>query len=220
MEKSLLEHYVLSGGICMILLVPLSVYALGLILQSYIHLRRARLLPAKLLKMAQAINSEEEYEEFLETLQNESSPFARMMLTYLSDQRNGQEVDAQDDPRPIEDEADRMNHFINPLTTTYVVAPLLGLLGTVTGIIRSFHQYSLQGKKNMADLVAGIDEALVTTMWGLFIAIPAYFFHAMLERRIFRYERDLYPQAVQEVLEACAPYCEFKVREADSAKTA
>ena len=69
------------------------------------------------------------------------------------------------------------------LAVSASVAPLLGLLGTVTGMIRAFQQITLHGTGDPRLLAGGISEALVTTEAGLLVAIPAMLFHAWCVRR-------------------------------------
>jgi len=67
--------------------------------------------------------------------------------------------------------------------TTAAAAPLLGLLGTVSGMIRTFHLITLFGSGDPKPLAGGISEALITTLFGLVVAIPALLLHAWLSRR-------------------------------------
>ena len=70
------------------------------------------------------------------------------------------------------------------IATTAAIAPLLGLLGTVTGMINTFNLITLFGTGDARMLSSGISEALVTTEFGLIVAIPALIIHALLSRRI------------------------------------
>jgi biopolymer transport protein ExbB len=63
-------------------------------------------------------------------------------------------------------------------------APLLGLLGTVTGMIETFRLINLFGTSDARNLASGISEALVTTEFGLIVAIPALILHALLSRKV------------------------------------
>ncbi len=84
------------------------------------------------------------------------------------------------------DEVNRMGHFMGVLDTMITIAPLLGILGTVTGIINSFDMLGTQGAENPQLVTAGIAEALITTAAGLIIAIatlvPFNVFNARIER--------------------------------------
>lgn len=76
----------------------------------------------------------------------------------------------------------KMERMLTFIAVTAAVAPLFGLLGTVTGMIRTFKMITVVGTGDAGSLSGGISEALITTKWGLIIAIPTLLFHAMLSR--------------------------------------
>ncbi len=84
----------------------------------------------------------------------------------------------------ILDARPRLNRLLPIIATTAAVAPLLGLLGTVTGMINTFNLITLFGTGDARVLSSGISEALVTTEFGLIVAIPSLLVHAVLSRRI------------------------------------
>lgn len=77
----------------------------------------------------------------------------------------------------------RLERYLNIIAITAATAPLLGLLGTVTGIIKTFELMSVYGSGDPKPLISGISEALITTELGLILAIPALVLHALLSRR-------------------------------------
>ena len=77
-----------------------------------------------------------------------------------------------------------MERFLSALGTIAAVTPLLGLLGTVIGMIRVFSEIMVSGTGNAGVLAGGISQALVTTAAGLTVAIPAMIFHRHFERQI------------------------------------
>lgn len=81
-------------------------------------------------------------------------------------------------------EEQRLTRGLRPLATIAQVATLLGLLGTVTGMIVAFAEISQQGTGNPAALAGGIGQALVTTAAGLIVAIPAVIGHSYLSSRV------------------------------------
>jgi biopolymer transport protein ExbB len=78
----------------------------------------------------------------------------------------------------------RLERFLNVIAVTAATAPLLGLLGTVTGIIKTFKLMKVFGAGDPKPLISGISEALITTELGLVLAIPALVIHALLSRRV------------------------------------
>ena len=77
-----------------------------------------------------------------------------------------------------------MERFLTALGTIAVITPLLGLLGTVIGMIKVFAQLQLEGAGNASALAGGISEALITTAAGMTVAIPALIFHRYFSRRV------------------------------------
>jgi biopolymer transport protein ExbB len=78
----------------------------------------------------------------------------------------------------------KLERFLNVIAVTAAAAPLLGLLGTVTGIIKTFRLMSVFGAGDPKPLISGISEALITTELGLVLAIPALVLHAILARKV------------------------------------
>ena len=78
----------------------------------------------------------------------------------------------------------KLERFLNVIAVTAATAPLLGLLGTVTGIIKTFELMNIFGAGDPKPLIAGISEALITTELGLVLAIPALVVHALLSRKV------------------------------------
>lgn len=78
----------------------------------------------------------------------------------------------------------KLEAFLNVIAVTAAIAPLLGLLGTVTGIIKTFKLMNVFGAGDPKPLISGISEALITTELGLVLAIPALIIHALLSRKV------------------------------------
>lgn len=78
----------------------------------------------------------------------------------------------------------KLERYLNIIAVTASVAPLLGLLGTVTGIIKTFNLMRVFGSGDPKPLISGISEALITTELGLVLAIPALIIHALLSRKV------------------------------------
>ena len=93
-------------------------------------------------------------------------------------------------------EIPRLERFLSTLGMLAAIAPLLGLLGTVTGMINVFHVITLQGTSDPRLMSGGISEALVTTMLGLSVAIPLMLLHNILNRSVDRLVGDMEEQSV------------------------
>ncbi|MCX7013541.1 MAG: MotA/TolQ/ExbB proton channel family protein [Candidatus Sumerlaeota bacterium] len=204
------QRYILDGGIMMVGLVPASIIALGNVIQLCIVLRRARVAPKGLIAAARSISSPADYAAFRQGLPSLPHPLARVALGYLEAGERGQSCDPDENPGPLDDALDRLYSKLNPLMVIYTVSPLMGLLGTILGMMNTFFKYAVLQSHDLAQLSKGIMEALITTMWGLYIAIPVYVCVALLRGRIFRYEKDILPEAAREIMRVCAPYAAQK----------
>ncbi|MDX1552619.1 MAG: MotA/TolQ/ExbB proton channel family protein, partial [Marinobacter sp.] len=113
-----------------------------------------------------------------------SSPMGRILAGGLMNAKHGREIMKES----IEHEASQVIHdlerFLNPLGTVATITPLLGLLGTVIGMIKVFAEIQLAGVGDAGNLAGGISEALITTASGLSVAIPALICHRYFIRRV------------------------------------
>ncbi len=204
------DKYILQGGITMLALIPLSIFTFGIILQRFMDLRISRMMPEELITAAKAVSSQKEFDAFRNHLLSLSTPLAQIILAYIEAGERGEPIHPDVNPAPIDDVIDKLYQSLSSLSTAYVVAPLIGVLGTTIGIMATFEQFAIVGKRDMPALVSAIDKSLVTTMWGLVIAVPAYYFYAILQKKIFRYERELFPRMLKDILKNCMPFIKLK----------
>lgn len=209
-SENYFDEYILQGGLTMLGLVPLSVYTFGIVLQRFIELRATRVLPEKLLTEARNITSQETFDAFVGALHTQSSPLAKIILAYIEAGERGDPINPDVNVIPIEDVTDKLYQSLSPISTSYIIGPLLGVLGTTIGIMGTFEQFAVVGKRDMSALVSAIDKSLITTMWGLVIAIPAYYFFSILQNKIFRYERVILPRLLKDVMQNLVPYIRIK----------
>lgn len=114
----------------------------------------------------------------------QSSQLGRILAAGLSNSRHGREVMKDSIQEAANQVIHELEKFLGALGTIAAIAPLLGLLGTVIGMIKVFTALNLEGATNAAPLAGGISEALVTTAVGLFVAIPAMMAHRFFVRRV------------------------------------
>ena len=113
-----------------------------------------------------------------------SSQLGRILAAGLSNSRHGREVMKDSIQEAANQVVHELEKFLGALGTIAAIAPLLGLLGTVIGMIKVFTALNLEEATNTAPLAGGISEALVTTAVGLFVAIPAMMAHRFFVRRV------------------------------------
>ncbi len=173
-----------AGGILMVPIVACSILALAIVLERFWSLRASRVAPPQSIKeLWRWIKKKELNGRKLKALQG-SSPLGRVLAGGLINAKHGREVMKES----IEHEASQVIHelerFLNPLGTIATITPLLGLLGTVIGMIKVFAEIQLAGVGNAGNLAGGISEALITTAAGLSVAIPALICHRYFIRRV------------------------------------
>ncbi len=167
------------------LLVGLSMVCLALILMFAMKHTRSRIVPDDTAAQIEAMLAEKRYREAIDFAQSDPSFLGKLVSGALGEASNGYVAME----RAIEEEADaeigKMLRPIEFLNVLGAVAPMIGLFGTVYGMIRAFQALvEAGGRPDPAELAAGISTALVTTLWGLVVAIPALAGFAVIRNRI------------------------------------
>ncbi|MGD8557695.1 MAG: MotA/TolQ/ExbB proton channel family protein [Chromatiales bacterium] len=188
-----------AGGWLMLPILICSVLALAIIIQRFYTLRRSRVIPDGALQSVyrqyKAGNLTSEYINSL----RENSPLEQILAAALINRNQPRAVMKE----AIEEEGRQIVHgleyFLGALATIAAITPLLGLLGTVLGMIDVFAAIVTAGVGNPGVLAGGISKALITTAAGLSIAIPALIFHEILSSRVDQLILDMEDKAVQMV---------------------
>ncbi len=186
-----------AGGILMVPIVACSILALAIILERFWTLRPSRVEPPETLnELWRWIKKKELNGRKLKALQG-SSPLGRVLAAGLLNARHGRDIMKES----IEHEASQVIHelerFLNPLGTVATITPLLGLLGTVIGMIKVFAEIQLAGVGNAGNLAGGISEALITTAAGLSVAIPTLIAHRHFIARVDELVVDMEQEAIK-----------------------
>ena len=206
--ETYLDTYILNGGPMMFVLVPCSVVLVWAMVQAMIRLRRQRVLPAEIMERATQSATAGGRAKFAQGIRNHGSPLARVLLLTLKELNIRSDGPPQRQHlEPIVEEAvahvaDDLYDETGMLSTIYTIAPLLGLLGTILGMMRAFQEFAQEVQKDLTALSGGIQQALVTTLWGLGIAIVAYVAAQVFQSRIRDYERNGLPDKVLEIIAA------------------
>ncbi|WP_197911773.1 MotA/TolQ/ExbB proton channel family protein [Kineobactrum salinum] len=175
---------VMAGGWLMVFILLCSVLALAICIERLYTLNPKKISPPHLLATVwKQLKAGELDAARLRSLK-QSSPLGRILAAGLGNANHGRDVMKES----IQDAASHVVHdlerYLNTLGTIAAVAPLLGLLGTVVGMIRVFAEIMTQGTGNASALAGGISEALITTAAGLMVAIPALIMHRYFVGRI------------------------------------
>jgi biopolymer transport protein ExbB len=162
-----------EGGILMWPILMCSVVAVAITIERFITLRRASIDTHEFMDTMRQVVRQNRMQEAIEICDETDAPVARIMKAgILKHNRSKADIrEAIDDAGHLE--VPRLERYLSALATCANIAPLLGLLGTVAGMIRAFAEIQYkQGQVNPSDLAGGINNALVTTAAGLTVAIP------------------------------------------------
>jgi len=182
-----------SGNVMMIPLGVCSLVAVAVILERIYALRSSKVIVSEVVGAVETLDAAQDLSVARAILERNPGPFANIVATGLDH--------ADDDWIIIRDvlqesgrqEAVRLSRNLNVLEIVAAIAPLLGLLGTVTGMIRVFSAVSAHGLGQPEYMSGGISEAMITTAAGLIIGIPVLVMHQWLQGRadsiIFDMER-------------------------------
>ncbi|MBE0483724.1 MAG: MotA/TolQ/ExbB proton channel family protein [Bacterioplanes sp.] len=173
-----------SGGWMMIPIIIASILALAITVERFWTLRPAQIAPSDLLSRVWGWMKNKQLDSVrIKELRN-SSPLGRVLAAGLINSRHGRQIMKESIEEVASHEIHEMERYLNALGTIAAVAPLMGLLGTVIGMIKVFAEIMVVGTGQASMLAGGISEALVTTAAGLLIAIPALICHRILQRRV------------------------------------
>ncbi len=186
-----------AGGPFMVPIILCSIAAVGILLERLWTLQRKRVLPQELIKkVTQLADSNQVNEKVIDALEK-NSPLGRVLAAALANRDRGREImmeRVEDTGRHVVHELER---FLNTLGTIESISPLLGLLGTVTGIIRAFNAVMMGGMGDPRLLAGGISEALITTAGGLAVVIPSFIAYRYLRGKVERIVIDMEKIAVK-----------------------
>ncbi len=181
----------------MVPIVACSIVATTIVVERMWTLRRRRIMPDNLVsRIWQLYRQNQLTDERVEEIR-EGSALGRMLAAGLINRNHSREVMKEainDAGRQVIADLER---YLNTLGTVASVAPLLGLLGTVFGMIDVFSVIMNAGVGNPAVLAGGIAKALITTAAGLSVAIPSLMFHRFFDSRVGKFAIDMEQQALR-----------------------
>lgn len=187
--------FVQKGGPIMYVIILCSIFALAVVLERLYHLRKAKIDTKDFMTRIAATLKRNKIMEAIEMCNNTPGPIAQIMKAgILKHDRPRSEI-----REAIEDagmhEVPRLEKNLGLLATIAHITPLLGLLGTVTGMIRAFQVIQEKATSlypvNPGDLAGGIWEALITTVGGLSVAIPTFVAYNYLVSKVDGFVLDM-----------------------------
>ncbi|HRZ17510.1 MAG TPA: MotA/TolQ/ExbB proton channel family protein, partial [Candidatus Hydrogenedentes bacterium] len=180
-----------QGGILMWPIFVCSLIALAIVLEKFVSLRRADIDTREFMDTMRQVLRQNRTQEAVEICDETDAPVARIMKAGILKHNRPKE----DIREAIEDagrfEIPRLERYLSGLATCATVAPMLGLFGTVGGMMVSFDRIAAAGQPRISDLAGGIRFALVTTYEGLLVAIPTTILYAVFRNRVARIAGDV-----------------------------
>ena len=186
-----MSYIILSGGIIIWPIILLSIISLAIVLEKTWNLARDIIIPKNLTENLISLVSEDSLsEKKIKKMSNDSvlgSIFAKLIREKNKD-KTSLRLKAEEVGRF---EVNRLEQYLSLLGTIATVSPILGLLGTVMGMINIFSNLLESNLGSVSPLAGGIAEALVTTAAGLIVAIPTLIFYRHCSRTIENYSLEL-----------------------------
>lgn len=201
----LITNSVLATKVVLAILLVLSLYSWGIMLAKWLEFRRtSRASLAFMREFARATRLEQ---AVAMARKAPPSPFNRVFVRAINFLQDTVVKDAEGNARPIREsqveamrllldaevtaERDALGRFIPSLAVIGSASPLIGLLGTVLGIINAFLGVAIKGSGNLGAVAPGVAEALIATAAALAVAIPATFAYNIFAARLNRFDGEL-----------------------------
>ncbi|GAB1265154.1 MotA/TolQ/ExbB proton channel family protein [Aurantivibrio infirmus] len=174
----------MSGGWLMIPIIMCSIAVVAISAERFWTLNPDKIVPRHLLAQVWGWikNNQLDGDKIRELKQ--SSELGKVLAAGLSNSRSGREVMKDSIQEAANQVIHDMERYLGAMGTIAAITPLMGLLGTVFGMIKVFSEIMLEGTGNAGVLAGGISQALITTAAGLVVAIPAMVSHRYFQRRV------------------------------------
>ncbi len=180
-----LFEILIKGGILMIPIGLCSVIGLAIVIERLVSLRRIRINARAFITRVSNILLRGEVDEAIRISKETPGPIAAITIAGLKRHDRPREVIKDAIESAAQAEVYHLERYLGILGTVAAIAPLIGFLGTVTGMIRAFIQIqTLGGNVDASVLAGGIWEALITTAAGLSVGIPALIFYNWLQGKV------------------------------------
>lgn len=186
-----------NGGWLMLPIILCSITTMSIVIERFWSLQHNKILPPQLVSQILHLEKNKQLNEQALKQLKLNSPLGAILVAGLINRHHGREVmktSIEEVGRQVVHELER---FLNTLGTIASITPLLGLLGTVVGMIKVFSAIMVHGVGDHGILAGGISEALLTTAAGLTVAIPSLIFHRYFERLVDKYVLDMEEEALK-----------------------
>jgi biopolymer transport protein ExbB len=196
---------VMAGGAIGFVIIGLSVVCVALSIEYFVTMSRDKLIPPEILGELEVLFEDEEYEEALELCEAEPSFFTSCVASGIPKMTAGYDMMIESMESENAAQTFKLHTKVGYIGTIAAVAPMLGLMGTVYGMIEAFQKIaSAKGAPEPSELADSIGLALVTTLLGLIVAIPSLIVNFVLKAKVTKLSIEV-ANAVEDLFERFRP---------------
>lgn len=189
---SFFDVYVKGGGVIGWIIILLSIASIALIIEHFVTIQRDKLVPPEIVVQLEEMIEQEQYEEALNICDATKNYVTSVVGAALARIQDGWEAMSTAAESAAEEENLKLTHKVSWLNLIGNVAPMMGLFGTVVGMVIAFTEIANSTEQpSPQQLAGGIYTALVTTVWGLIVAIPALSFFFVFKNKVQRLAFEL-----------------------------
>jgi len=189
-------EFISQGGIVMYILIATSLVSLTIIFERFWSLRASIVVPAKDIAKVENAVREDQVDEALELCKNNNTAMSRILWVALKNRGVKRSIMKEILEEVGRQEVAHLERFVGVLALIAAISPLLGLLGTVIGMIEVFQVISVEGVGKADVLAAGISKALNTTAMGMVVAIPTLVAYRYFEAKVNQYVVEIEQHAL------------------------
>jgi biopolymer transport protein ExbB len=177
--------FIIKGGWILWIIMFLAVIVVAIVIERFLYFRRIAVDEEKLFARVKASVAKNHFDEALSICDQNMSPFAAMLRVGIENRARPEHIQMEMLKDAASQEVPRLERGISALGTISNIAPLLGLLGTVTGTMKAFGVLGQFGAvSDPSVLASGVSEALITTVGGIVAAVPSVVFYNYLTGRV------------------------------------
>jgi biopolymer transport protein ExbB len=200
-----------GGGVGFIFVLPIevaSIATVAFVIEHFVNIQRDKLVPPEIVVELETLLDEEQYEEAINLCEATKNYITNIVGAAIARVGEGYDAMVSAAEGAVDEQNLKLQHKITWLPLLGNIGPLMGLFGTVTGMVMAFSQIaSSTGTPSPQELAQGIFTALVTTVWGLLVAMPATFFAFIFKVRVQKLSFELSGVAL-EIVDRFKPVAE------------
>ena len=189
MELNIIET--IRSSVTMLILVGCSIIVLAFVFERFLYLKQTSIDSNRFFNLIRDALKQKGVTAAILLCESSLTPLSRVIKSGLEESHNSPSAAAEIMDAVAIEQRTKLEKNLNILGTLGNIAPLIGLFGTVVGIIRAFHALAVSGSAGPSVVSSGIAEALTTTAGGLVVAVPAVIFYNYFLRKVGTIMQDI-----------------------------